>query len=39
MLLNEDLLAIRSNFLFKPYFKKQERQERKEARKAERSAR
>ncbi|MFT5459105.1 MAG: phospholipid/cholesterol/gamma-HCH transport system substrate-binding protein [Myxococcota bacterium] len=34
VLLNEDLLAIRSNFLFKPYFKKQERQERKEARKA-----
>lgn len=34
-LLNEDLKAIQSNFLFRPYFKKKER----EARKAERQAR
>ncbi len=32
VLLNEDLLAIQSNFLFRGYFKKQERLERKEAR-------
>ncbi len=30
-LLNEDLLAIQSNFLFRPYFKKKEKEERKKA--------
>ncbi len=34
-LLNEDLIAIRSNFLFRPYFRKQERAEKKAAREAE----
>jgi len=38
ILLNEDLRAIQSNFLFRPYFKKQERQARKEARRKEREA-
>lgn len=33
--LNEDLIAIQSNFLFRPYFKKKERQERKAAKAAE----
>lgn len=33
VLLKEDLRAIQSNFLFRPYFRKQERQEKKEARK------
>lgn len=36
ILLNEDLVAIRSNFLFRPYFKKQERKARKEAKAKER---
>jgi phospholipid/cholesterol/gamma-HCH transport system substrate-binding protein len=36
ILLNEDLIAIRSNFLFRPYFKKQEREAKKEARRKER---
>jgi phospholipid/cholesterol/gamma-HCH transport system substrate-binding protein len=31
VLLNEDLVAIRSNFLFRPYFKKQEREAKKAA--------
>lgn len=34
ILLNEDLIAIRSNFLFRPYFRKQERKAKREARKA-----
>lgn len=33
-LLNEDLVAIRSNFLFRPYFKKQEREAAKAAKEA-----
>lgn len=38
-LLKEDLRALQSNFLFRPYFKKQEREEKKAQRKAEREAR
>lgn len=37
-LLNEDLVAIRSNFLFRPYFKKQERLEKKAEKQAARDA-
>lgn len=37
-LLNEDLKAIQSNFLFRPYFKKQEREARKAERQAEKAA-
>lgn len=37
-LLNEDLVAIRSNFLFRPYFKKQEREAKKAAKEAAKAA-
>ncbi|MCB9663795.1 MAG: MCE family protein [Alphaproteobacteria bacterium] len=38
VLLNEDLVAIRSNFLFRPYFRKQERLKAKEERQKAREA-
>lgn len=34
VLLNENLVALRSNFLFRPYFRKQERKAKREARQA-----